>query len=97
MAKPIPTLDDYVQAHLTAMQAPLRRATVFGPAGRWVQRRTGERIMLAPDGTPVRVVSFIDGGSAVEHGNDTGLRARCLGALISRVPWRPDQQSALAP
>jgi hypothetical protein len=67
----IPTLDDYVQQHLTQMRAPLKRATVFGPKGRWVQRKTGERIMLAPDGTPIRVVQFIDGGSAVEHGNDT--------------------------
>ena len=69
--KPVPTLDEYVQAHLTAMRAPLKRATVFGPSGRWVQRKTGERIVLAPDGTPIRVVSFIDGGSAVEHGDDT--------------------------
>jgi hypothetical protein len=68
----IPTLDDYVQAHLTDMQAPLKRATVFGPSGRWVQRRTGERIVLAPDGvTKLRVVSYVDGGTAVEHGNDT--------------------------
>jgi len=67
----IPTLDDYVQQHLTQMRAPLKRATVFGPSGRWVQRKTGERIVLAPDGTPIRVVQFIDGGSAVEHGNDT--------------------------
>jgi hypothetical protein len=63
--------DEYIQRHLTAMQAPLKRATVFGPAGRWVQRKTGERVILGPNGTPIRVVSFIDGGSAVEHGNDT--------------------------
>ena len=70
--KPIPTLDDYVQQHLTQMRAPLKRATVFGPSGRWVQRKTGERIVLAPDGvTKLRVVSYVDGGSAVEHGNDT--------------------------
>ena len=69
--KPVPTLDDYVQQHLTQMRAPLKRATVFGPSGRWVQRKTGERIVRAPDGTPIRVVQFIDGGSAVEHGNDT--------------------------
>ena len=62
--------DAFIQAHLTQMQAPLKRATVFGPAGRWVQRKTGERIVLGPNGTPIRVVSYIDGGSAVEHGND---------------------------
>jgi hypothetical protein len=62
---------EYIQRFLTQMQAPLKRATVFGPSGRWVQRRTGERIILGPNGTPIRVVSYIDGGSAVEHGNDT--------------------------
>ena len=63
--------DEYIQRHLTQLQAPLKRATVFGPAGRWVQRKTGERVILGPNGTPIRVVSFIDGGSAVEHGDDT--------------------------
>ena len=64
--------DEYVQQHLLDMQAPLKYATMFGPAGRWVRRKTGERIVLAPDGTTkIRVVSYVDGGSAVEHGNDT--------------------------
>ena len=66
----IPTVDEYVRRHLLDMQAPLKRATVYGPAGRWVRRKTGERIVLAPNGTPIRVVSYVDGGSAVEHGND---------------------------
>lgn len=63
--------DDFIQRHLTQLQAPLKQATVFGPAGRWVRRRTGERVLLGPNGTPIRVVSFVDGGSAVEHGSDT--------------------------
>lgn len=63
-------VDAFVAANLTRLRAPLKRATVFGPAGRWVRRRTGERIIYAPNGTPIRVVQYIDGGTAVEHGSD---------------------------
>jgi len=63
-------VDAYVRQHLLEMRAPLKHSTVFGPAGRWVRRKTGERVILGPNGTPIRVVQYVDGGSAVEHGND---------------------------
>ena len=63
-------VDEFVRRNLAQLRAPLKRATVFGPAGRWTRRRTGERIILGPNGTPVRVVQYIDGGTAVEHGSD---------------------------
>jgi hypothetical protein len=68
--RPPDPLDVYVQAHLTQMRAPLKQATVFGKAGRWVRHRTGERVILGPNGKPIRVVQYVDGGSAVEHGSD---------------------------
>ena len=63
-------VDEFVRRNLTQLRAPLKRSTVFGPAGRWVRRRTGERIILAPNGTPIRVVQYTDNGTAVEHGDD---------------------------
>lgn len=69
--RPPDPLDVYVQAHLTKMRAPLKQSTMFGPAGRWVRRKTGERIIFGPNGTPIRVVQYVDGASAIEHGNDT--------------------------
>ena len=63
-----PTLDDYVQAFLTHMRAPLKQRTQFGPAGRAVIRSSGERVILGPNGQPIRVVEHPDGGTQVEHG-----------------------------
>jgi len=63
-------VDEFVARNLTQLRAPLKRSTVFGPAGRWVRRRTGERILFGPDGRPFLVRQYIDGGTAVEHGND---------------------------
>jgi len=61
-------VDQFIAANLKQLTAPLKRATVFGPAGRWQRRRTGERVILGPDGTPIRIVQYVDGGTAVEHG-----------------------------
>ena len=63
-------VDEFVRRNLTTLTAPLKRSTVFGPAGRWTRRRTGERIIYGPHGTPLRVVQYVDGGTAVEHGSD---------------------------
>jgi len=64
-----PSLDDYVQAWLTKMRAPLKRRTQFGPAGRAVIRSTGERIIYGPNGQPIRVIEHPEGGNQIEHGD----------------------------
>ena len=71
MGRVVIDVDEFITRHLTELTAPLKRSTTFGPAGRWVQRKTGERVILGPDGTPIRIMQYVDGGSAVEHGNDT--------------------------
>lgn len=64
-------VDTFLKNHLTQIGAPLRESTMFGPAGRSRLRRAGERIILAPDGvTRLRVTQYVDGGTAVEYGND---------------------------
>lgn len=62
-------LERYVQKHLTEMRAPLKERTVFTTAGRSVQRAAGERIILGPNGQPIRVIENPDGGNQIEHGD----------------------------
>ena len=63
-----PSIDDYVQAFLTQMRAPLRESTQFGPAGRSVIRRPGERVLLGPRGERIRVLENTEHGTQIEHG-----------------------------
>jgi len=64
-----PTVDDFVAAYLTQMRAPLRqRRTVIGPAGTFRPLEDGERVLLGPDGTRIRIAENISGGTQVEHG-----------------------------
>lgn len=71
-----PTVHQYVAAFLTQMRAETRKTTVFGPAGRAVVQRPGERVLLAPDGTPIRVVELPEGGNQVEHGDHLHAHVR---------------------
>jgi hypothetical protein len=64
-----PTVDEYVQAFLTAMRAPLKERTQFGPAGRAVIRSKGERVIYGPRGVPIRVVEDELHGTQIEHGD----------------------------
>jgi hypothetical protein len=64
-----PTLDDYVQAFLTQMRAPLKQRTQFGPAGRAVIRSNGERILYGPRGEKIRVIEDTLQGTHIEHGD----------------------------
>lgn len=64
-----PTLDEYVAAYLTAMRAPLKERTQFGPAGRAVIRSAGERVLYGPKGQPIRVLEDELHGTQVEHGD----------------------------
>lgn len=64
-----PTLDEYVQAFLTSMRAPLKERTQFGPAGRAVIRSDGERVLLGPRGEKIRVIEDTLHGTQVEHGD----------------------------
>ncbi len=64
----VPTVDEYVGAFLTFMQAPLKSKTVFGQSGRFVQKLPGELVLYAPDGTPIRVAQDTENGSQIEHG-----------------------------
>jgi hypothetical protein len=63
------SVDDYVQAYLTQMRAPLKQRTVFGQGGKTVVRSKGERILLGPNGQPIRVVEDPEGGTQIEHGD----------------------------
>jgi hypothetical protein len=63
--------ETFLKNNLLLMGAPLKTSTVFGPAGKWKYKNTGERVVLAPDGvTKLRVVQYVDGGTAVEFGSD---------------------------
>lgn len=64
-----PTLDEYVQAFLTSMRAPLRERTQFGPAGKAVIRSSGERVLYGPRGEKIRVVEDTAHGTQIEHGD----------------------------
>lgn len=61
-----PSLDEYVNAFLTAMRAETRKRTVFTPAGRQVVRSNGERVIYGPNGAPIRVVENPEGGTQIE-------------------------------
>jgi len=62
-----PSVDQYVQAFLTAMRAPLKERTQFSSAGRQVIRSKGERIIYGPNGHPIRVVDDELHGTHIEH------------------------------
>lgn len=64
-----PTVDQYVAAYLTAMRAPLKQRTQFGPAGRAVIHSDGEKVIYGPDGTPIRIIEDTLHGTHVEHGD----------------------------
>lgn len=65
----VPSVDEYVAAALTALRARPREQTTFTAAGRQTIRSNGERVLYAPDGTPLRVVEDPLGGTQVEHGD----------------------------
>jgi hypothetical protein len=58
------------------MDAPLQETTVFGPAGRGIIRRPGERILYGPGGAPIRVIQLPAGGTQVEHGDHLHAHVR---------------------
>ena len=64
-----PTVDDYVEAFLTALRAPVRERTVFGSAGKFSEKSSGERRLFGPDGRPFRVIERPDGGTQIETDN----------------------------
>jgi hypothetical protein len=64
-----PTLDQYVQAYLTSMRAPLKQRTVFTQAGRTVVHESGERILYGPKGEKIRVIEHPGHATQIEHGD----------------------------
>lgn len=64
-----PTTDEYVKAFLLAMRAPTKKRTTFGQVGRFEIGLSGERVLRAPDGTPIRIVETPDGSTQIEHGD----------------------------
>lgn len=64
-----PTLDEYVQAFLTKMRAPVKQRTVFTAAGKAVVRSTGTKTLYGPNGQPIKVVEDTEGGTQIEHGD----------------------------
>ena len=71
-----PTTQEYVNAFLRQMRAELREATTFTPAGRTTLHRQGERVLLAPNGEPIRVIELPEGGNQVEHGDHLHAHVR---------------------
>ena len=76
-----PTLDEYVQAFLTHMRAPLKTATTFTPAGRTVLHRDGERVIFGPRGEKIKVVLTrttdvnLTGAARAKKTRETGAKA----------------------
>ena len=66
MNKPPVTADDYIAAAMQELRADLRERTIFGPAGRAVVRYSGERRIVAPDGTPIKIIELPEGGNQIE-------------------------------
>lgn len=64
-----PTLDEYVNAYLGAMRAPLKAKTVFGPVGRSTAYESGERVLYGPKGEKIRVIEHPGGSTQVEVGD----------------------------
>ena len=79
-----PTLDQYVQAFLTAMRAETRKSTVFTSAGKAVVQRNGERVLLGPQGQPIRIIEDPQGNTQVEHGDHLHAVVR-PGVVTSRT------------
>jgi len=82
-----PTLDEYVQAYLTAMRAPVKERTQFTSAGRQVIRSAGERTIYGPKGEPIKVIELPEGGNQIEHGDHLHAvvrRVRPVTASVSR-------------
>jgi hypothetical protein len=69
MNKLRPDVDEYVRQHLGTFRAPTHKATHYGLAGRVHTVKPGERIIYAPDGTPIRIIEDQNGGTQVEHGD----------------------------
>lgn len=64
-----PTIDEYVQAYLTAMRAPLKQRTMFTSAGRSVVHDSGERILYGPKGEKIRVIEHPGHSTQIEQGD----------------------------
>lgn len=64
-----PTLDEYVEAFMHSMRAPLKAKTVFGPAGRQVVHESGERILYGPKGEKIRVIEQPGHSTQIEAGD----------------------------
>lgn len=57
----------FVEARLLKMRALPKEKTMFGPAGRQVLHSTGERMIYAPNGHPIKITEDPLGGVQVEH------------------------------
>lgn len=71
-----PDVEAYVQKYLATFRAPPKKVTHFGPAGRITVRGNGERVLYAPDGTPLRVIENPEGGTHVEQGDSVHVVIR---------------------
>lgn len=59
---------NFVASNVKHMRAPLKRKTVFGPAGRFVAHSPGERVIYGPDNQPLcRVREDEFGGVQIEE------------------------------
>jgi hypothetical protein len=90
-----PSLDEYVNAYLMTMRAPLKEKTVIGPAGRCVIRSQGERILFGPKGEKIRVIEDPSHNTQIEVGDQLHGVAR-PDAVRTRMSVRQAQRFASA-
>ena len=65
MQKRYKDIDDFVAQHLAELRAPLSMRTTFGYGGRSIGADEGERMILGPDGHPIRILENPWGGTQV--------------------------------
>lgn len=62
----IPSVDDFVQAYLEHLRAPHKKKYVSTSAGHIRIDQGGERTILGPDGSPIRIVEHPTSSTQIE-------------------------------
>jgi hypothetical protein len=82
VTRQMPTAEDFIQAALTALRAPLKEKFVSTAAGNTRHKTSGERTLYAPNGEPLRVIEDPSGGTQIEHGNSLHAVVRPKTAIL---------------
>ena len=85
VTRQMPTAEDFIQAALKSLRAPLKEKYVSTQAGHTRHKTSGERILYAPNGEPLRVIEDPYGGTQIEHGNSLHAVVRPKTATLKLV------------